>query len=71
MRYDDGAIDVTDLPESVPETTATTSTPDGSGEDVEIADVPDSMPDTSATPGGNVECIQRSKRKRNDFPCQE
>ena len=50
-RDDDGAMDVTDLPETI----ATTSTPDGSGE---MADVPDSMPDASA----------RSKRKRNNYP---
>ena len=51
VRDDDGAMDVTDLPETI----ATTSTPDGSGE---MADVPDSMPDASA----------RSKRKRNNYP---
>ena len=56
VRDDDGAMDVTD----VLETTATTPTPDGSGEDVEMADMPDSMPDTTATPGG--------KRKRSDCP---
>ena len=60
-RDDDGAMDVTDLPETI----ATTSTPDGSGE---MADVPNSMPNTSATPGGNGECSQRSKRKRNNYP---
>ena len=54
VREDDGAMDVTDVRESVTETTATTSTPDGSGDDIEMADVPDSMPDTADTPGGNV-----------------
>ena len=59
-RDDEGAMDATDLPETI----ATTSTPDGSGE---MAVVPDSLPDTStsATPVGNG---QRSKRKRNDYP---
>ena len=38
---DDGAMDVTDMPE----TTTAMSNPDVSGEDAEMADMPDNMPD--------------------------